>query len=885
MEIARIIARTVAFVHNLFHRTRVDDALDEELRAYVAGVVAEKVRDGIPPRDAERAARLELGGYDVVKEKVRDIRTGALLDGVLRDCRFAARTLRKTPVFTVVAVIALALGIGATTAMLSVVRSVLVEPLSYADADHLAVILHDGRNPASPRNFNDWRAQTRSFSDMAAAEYWSPDLTSGDNPTQVPALRITSGMLPMLGVAPLLGRVFSPAEEQPGNDHVVVLGYGLWQRMFAGRRDVLGATMSLDGSIYTVIGVMPKSFTFAPFWRTDAEVWGPLALANRLNDGQSLRIFARLAPGVTLERARADLGAVTAALEARDPGSNRNVVLTPLKEKVVGDLRTPLLTLLVAVTFVLLTACANVAHMLLARAAARQRELSLRTALGATRARLFAQMLVESILLAVLGGGAGFALAAVGIHALVAASPAIIPRVASVTLDGGVLAIAVIISAATVIVFGLLPALRAARVDPVETFRDGDRASSDGRGRARVRNALVASEFALALVLLIGAGLMIRTLIALQRIDPGFDPRNVVSMIVSTAGTPAADTGRHAAFYVNSLTRVRALPGVESASYINHRPFDGDMWGFAFRLEGAPHPRPGDWPTATFRVVFPRYFETMRIPILRGRDVAETDRLDTPGVVVINEFMAKTHWPGLDPIGRRITLDDSTWLTVVGIVKDNVRESLSAPHEEEMFFAFAQRPRYLKGLGASRTMTLVARVACPRTECDASTFVAPIRDAIRSVERNAPISAVATFRALARTATAESRFYLLLLAAFAAIAVVLAAVGIYGVMAYAVSRRTHEIGIRIALGAEPGSVMRAVVGEGVSMASIGAAAGLATALGLTRLMRGILYGVSPFDVWTFAAVTALLVAVALVATLVPARRATRVDPLIALRSD
>ncbi len=885
MDIVRIVARAGAFARNLFHRTRVDDALDEELRAYVAGIVAEKVRAGMSPRDAERAARLELGGYDVVKENVRDARTGALLDGLLRDCRFAARTLRKTPMFTVVAVVALALGIGATTTMLSVVRSVLVQPLSYADADRLAVILHDGRNPASPRNFRDWRAQTRSFSDMAAAEYWSPDLTSGDNPTQVPALRITSRMLPMLGVAPLLGRVFSAAEEEPGNDHVVVLSYGLWQRMFGGRRGVLGSTVSLDGSIYTVIGVMPKSFVFAPFWSTNAQVWAPLALSSRLNDGQSLRIFARLAPGTTFESARADLGAVTAALEARDPGSNRNVVLTPLKEKVVGSIRTPLLTLLVAVTFVLLTACANVAHMLLARAAARQRELSLRTALGATRSRLIVQMLVESVVLALLGGGAGFALAAWGIRALVAASPAIIPRVASVTLDGHVLAIAVAISAATVIAFGLLPALKAARVDPAETFRDGDRASSDGRGRARVRNALVASEFALALVLLIGAGLMIRTLIALQRIDPGFDPRNVVSMIVSTAGTPAADSGHHASFYVNSLARVRALPGIESASYINHRPFDGDMWGFEFRLEGAPHPRPGDWPTAIFRVVFPRYFAAMRIPILGGRDVAETDRLDAPGVVVINEFMAKTHWPGLDPIGRRITLDDSTWLTVVGIVKDDVRESLSAPHEEEMFLPFAQRPAYLMGRGASRTMTLVARVACPRIECDASAFVAPIRGAIRSVERNAPISAVVTFSALARTATAESRFYLLLLVAFAAIAVVLAAVGIYGVMAYAVSRRTHEIGIRIALGAEPGSVMRAVVGEGLTMASIGAVVGLATALALTRLMRGILYGVSPLDAWTFAAVTALLVAVALGATLVPARRATRVDPLIALRSD
>ncbi len=885
VDITRLVSRVSAFARNLFGRARVDDDLDAELRAYAAGLVAEKIRDGMSPRDAERAAKLELGGYEVVKENVRDTRTGAWFDALLRDVRFAVRTLRKTPAFTVVAVSALALGIGATTTILSVVRSVLVEPLAYADADRLVVILHDGRNPASVRNFVDWRAQTRSFSGMGAAEYWSPDLTGGDNPTQVPALRITSSMLPMLGVAPLLGRTFTRAEEEPGNEHVVVLGYGLWQRMFAARRDVLGTTMSLDGSTYTIIGVMPKSFQFAPFWMTDAELWAPLALANRMNDGNSLRVFARLSPSVTLDRARADVRAVTAALEARDPGTNRSVVVAPLKEKVVGDIRTPILTLFVAVAFVLLIACANVAHMLLARAAVRHRELSLRTALGATRGRIIAQMLVESLVLALLGGATGFALAAWGIHALVAASPAIIPRVASVTLDGGVLLIALAISGVTVVGFGLLPALRAARVDLAETFRDGDRATSDGRGRAHIRNVLVASEFALALVLLIGAGLMIRTLVALQRIDPGFDPRNVVSMIVSTAGTPAADSGRHAAFYVDALARVRALPGVVSASYINHRPFDGDMWGFAFRLEGEPHPRPGDWPTATYRVVFPGYFATMRIPILRGRDVAETDRRDAPAVVLINEFMAKKHWPGLDPIGRRITLDDSNWVTVVGIVKDNVRESLSAPHEEEMFLPFAQQARYVKGLGASRAMTLVARVACSRPDCDAGAFAAPIRDAIRSVEANTPISAVATFDGLVRSATAESRFYLLLLTVFAAIAVVLAAVGIYGVMAYAVSRRTHEIGIRIALGAEPRSVMGAVVGEGVSMALIGAAAGLATALGLTRLMRGILYGVSPDDAWTFAAVTALLVLVAIVATLVPAFRATRVDPLVALRSE
>lgn len=881
----RLVTRIAAFARNLLHRPSVDAELDAELLAYLAALVDEKVRAGMSPRDAERAARLELGGYDAVKENVRDARTGAVVDSALRDVSFAARSLRKTPLFTAAAILALALGIGATTSMLSVVRSVLLRPLAYADADRLVVVLHDGRNPVSPANFEDWRAQTRSFSDMEAAEYWSPDLTGGPNPTQVSGLRVTTGMFPMLGVRPVLGRVFAAAEEEPAQEHVVVLSYGLWQRMFGGRHDVVGAPISLDGSIYTVVGVMPASFQFAPFWATGAELWAPLVLAGRRNDGKSLRIFARLAPSVTLDQARADVSAVTARLEAMDPGNNKDILVTPLKEKVVGDIRTPLLTLLVAVAFVLLIACANVAHMLLARASARQREVALRTALGATRSRIVAQLLVESALLALLGGAAGLAFAVWGVRALVSAGPAIIPRVASVTVDGGVLLIAAGISAATVLVFGLLPALRASRVDLAEAFRDGDRASSGGRSRSRVRDGLVASEFALALVLLVGAGLMIRTLVALQHVDPGLDPRNVVSMIVSTVGTPAADSDRHAAFYVNALARVRAVPGVVSASYINHRPFDGDMWGFSFRVDGVARPRKGEWPSATYRVVFPGYFDTMRIPILRGRDVAESDRADSPGVVVVNEFMAKNHWPGVDPLGKRITFDDTTWFTVVGVVKNHVRESLSARDDDEVFLPFAQQPRYVKGLGASRAMTLVVRISCPSDECSASRMVGPVRDAIRSVERDAPISAVVTFAALVRSDTAESRFYLTLLTAFAAVAIVLAAVGIYGVMAYAVSKRTHEIGIRIALGAEPGSVMRAVVREGVSVAAIGALAGVATAAALTRLMRGILYGVSPTDGWTFAAVTALLILVALVATLIPARRATRIDPLIALRAD
>ena len=883
----RLLSRALALVRNISRRQHTDDDLDTELRGYVDALAAEKMRQGIDRSEAERAARIELGGFDVVKENVRDARTGAMLDVIARDVRFAARGLRKTPAFTVAAALALALGIGATTAILSVVRAVLLQPLPYANADRLVVTLHDGRNPVAPANFADWRAQTHSFTDMAAAEFWTPDLTADVDPEQISALRLTARMFPMLGVPPLLGRTFTPDEEHAGNDHVVVLSYGLWQRRFAADRGVLGKTLPLNGEPYTIVGVMPTTFQFAPFWATRAELWAPLSLDARLSsrNGQSLRIFARLRPGVSLSQARADLGAVTARLEAVYSGTNRNVQVMPLKEMVVGNIETPLVVLFVAVACVLLIACANVAHMLLARAATRYRELAIRTALGATRARLVAQLLIESAMLAALGGVGGLALAAWGVRALVAASPAIIPRVATVTLDGSVLLIAVAVTAATAIVFGLLPALRTARVDLAETLRDGDRASSDGSERGRLRGALVASEFSLALVLLIGAGLMIRSFVALERVDPGFDPRNVVTMIVSTAGTPAADSSRHQQFYIEALSQVRALPGVASASYINHRPLDGDVWGFPFRAESRAHPKTGDWPTATYRVVFPEYFATMGIPILRGRDIAETDRADAPNVVVVNESFANAQWPAGDAIGKRITFDDSTWMTVVGIVRNHVSDQLSAAPRPEMFLPFRQQRAYVNGTGASRAMTLVARLACDRAECDASKFAPPIRAAIHRAERNAPISAVTTMQKLVADATAEPRFYLVLLTAFAAIAVILAAVGIYGVMSYAVSRRTHEIGIRIALGAAPSSVVRVIVRQAITLAAAGAAIGLVAAFALTRMMRGILYGVTPTDAVTFVAVTMLLLGVAILASLIPARRATRVDPLVALRTD
>ena len=813
----------------------------------------------------------------------------AALADVRRDLRFGIRSLLKTPAFTIAATLALALGIGATTAILSVVNGVLLRPLPYADSDRLVVLLHSGRNPVSPANYLDWRAQTRSFTEVAAAEYWSVNLAGTDEPERVTGLRLTAGMLPMLGIRPLLGRVFTAQEEVAGNDRVAVLSYGLWQRRFDGDRGVVGRRVLFDGDPFVIIGVMPPRFQFAPFWATHAELWAPLALGARATSrsGNSLRVFARLRPGVTFEQARVDFATVTARLEREYPGTNRNVKLESLKHVVVGDIETPLFVLLGAVAFVLLIACANVAHMLLARSASRQKEVAIRTALGATRVRLISQMLIESALLALGGGIAGLLLAVWGVRALIGASPAIIPRVADVTIDARVLLLTLGITGATAMFFGLLPALRSARVDLAETFRDGDRGSTEGHGKHRLRSALVASEFALALVLLTGAGLMIRSVVALQRIDPGLDPHNVLTMIVSTSGTKEADPRLRQAFFADALDRVRATPGVESASYINHLPIAGDSWGFSFRIEGRPKPAPGDSPSAIYRVVFPGYFRAMRIPLLRGRDIVNSDRIDAAPVVIINEIMAKRHWPNDDALGKRISIDDSTWATVVGIAKNMVQQDWGAPPEPEMFFPYAQQRVFLTGTASRYAyLTLVARVACgARERCNPAAFTTPIIRAIREIDRNMPISNVQTMSSVANQATAESRFYLVLLGAFAAIALTLAAVGIYGVMSYSVTRRTHEIGIRIALGAEQGTVLRFIVRQGMTVALVGAGVGLVAAFALTRLMGRLLFGVGPTDPTTFAVVTTTLCAVALAASYLPARRATRVDPLTALRSD
>jgi putative ABC transport system permease protein len=887
-----MLSRVRSLLRNILTKSDVDADLDANLRSYTELLAAEKVRAGMDPDAARRAALVEVGGIERVKEHVRDVRTGALLDATTRDVRYAVRTLVRRPGFTIVAVIALALGIGATTAIFSVVNGVLLRPLPYRDPAALVTILHDGRNPVAPANYLDWKRLATVFSSVGAAEYWTGNV-SGETPERVQGLRVTSDVLAMTGVKPLVGRLIRPEDDQPGGNPPVVLSWGYWQRRFAGSRGVLGQQLLVDGVSYTVVGVMPPGFDFPMFWATGVEMWAPLPLGDRASSrrGQSLRVFARLAPNATVDAARAQMTAIAADLERLFPGTNRNVVVTPLSTMVVGDVRTPLLVLLGAVGFVLLIACANVAHMLLARASVRHREMTVRLALGASRARLLRQLLTESVILALVGGALGVALARVGLHLLVTLAGDSLPRAQGIALDPRVLAFTTVVSLVTGLGFGLLPAVRVSRTEMADALRDGARGSTEGGERSRARSLLVASEIALALILLTGAGLAMRSFVALRAIDPGFDPRGVLAAVMSLRGTAEAAPGRRVAFYSAALDRVRQLPGVESASLINHLPIAGDIWGVQFIVDGRPRPKPGDAPTATYRVVYPGYFATMRVPMLRGRDVAEADRLGTPPVVVINEVFARRQWPNETAIGKRIAFDPGTgepaWMTVVGVVKNDVQADWSAAPREELFVPYLQDRQYLESDGGHvAEMTLVVRAPCAaRASCNPSSLAPAVRQAVGSLDRAVPVTEVQTMDAVISGANARPRFTLVLLGTFAVVALVLAAVGIYGVISYAVSRRTHEIGVRMALGATPATIVRLVIGQGMRVVSAGVVAGVVGALALTRLMTNVVYGVRVTDPATYVGVAALLAGVALAASYIPARRATRIDPLVAMRTE
>ncbi|MPZ18744.1 MAG: FtsX-like permease family protein [Luteitalea sp.] len=880
----RFFARTA----NLFRARAAERELTREIESHLQLLQDEFERRGLPPEDAKLAARRAYGGVEQAKEQHRAARSFTWIEQWLKDVRYGGRNLVRSSGFTVVAVITLALGIGANTAIFSVVNAVLLRPLAYKESDRLVTLLHHGAGPVAVANYIDWRNQSDSFEGMGAAEYWAANLTGRHPPEHIRGHRVTEDLFPMLGIQPSLGRLFVAGRGRSRSEHEVILSDGLWRRRFGSDRSVLGKSIALNGEAYTVVGVMPPDFKFAPFWATHGELWVPAAFGDRVLDrgGNSLRVFARLRPRVTLERAQAEIATITARLERQHPGTNRDVVVTRLKENVVGKVETPLRILLGAVGFVLLIACANVSHMLLARTSDRHREIAVRSALGAGRARLIAQFLTENLLLAALGAFLGLLLAFWGTRALVALSPSSLPQVDMVGIDTEVVLFLLVVTGLTTVIFGLAPAMQATVGNLSGALKEGGRGGSDGIRRNRLRSFLVASEFALAFILLIGAGLMVRSFVALQSIDPGFDSRNVLSMVVSVAGTSKAAPDQREPFYRELLENVGTLPGVRSVGGINHLPLAGDLWSWPFTIEGRPKPRPGESPLAVYRIVTPGYFATMRIPLLRGRAITDEDDARAPGVAIINERAASQYWPGEDPIGKRITYESGTenpptWLTIVGVARNAKQLDWANEPSPEVYLAALQNRRYLETPeGHTAYITLVMR-----TVGDPADMAPAVRRTVWSLDRNLPISQVLTLDAAVAEANAQPRFEMFLFVVFGAVALLLAAVGIYGVMSYSVSRHTHEIGIRMSLGASWADILWMVVRQGMAQALAGTAAGMVGALLLSTLIARMLYGVQPTDPLTFGGVAIVLGLVALLAACVPARKAMRVEPIVALRNE
>jgi putative ABC transport system permease protein len=867
---------------------RFDRELQEEMRLHRELREEQRAREGMPQRSARAAAAQKFGNEIELRERSGDIWRRRMLENFLQDLRYGVRALLRTPGFTAVAVLTLALGIGANAAIFSVVNAVLLRPLPYQDAGRLVTVLHDGIDPVAVANYFDWRDQSTSFEAMAAADYWTPNLTNSDPPEHLWGLQVTQNLLPMLGVDPILGRWFAPGEDKVGGEHEVILSARLWRRRFNNDPAILGKIITLNGEGYTVVGIMPADFKFAPFWATRAELWVPNALGDRSTDrgGNHLRVFARLKQGVTLQLARAEIAGITARLEKQFPGTNRRVMVTPLKENVVGDVRGPLLVLLGAVAFVLLIACANVAHMLLARTSDRQKEIAVRTALGAGRGRMVRQFLTENLLLASAGAAAGILLAFWAIRSLVALAPAYLPRVDTVRIDSRAILFVIGITALTPLLFGMAPAVQGTAGGLSGALKEGTRGGSDGVSRGRMRSLLMASEFALAFMLLIGAGLMIRSFSALESLDPGFNPRNVLSMIVSVAGAKEAEPGQRAVFYPQLLEKIRALPGVLSTGGINHLPLAGDSWGWPFSIEGRPKPLPGESPNGVYRIVMPGYFATMQLPILRGRGISPQDDARAPGIVVINERAAARYWPGEDPIGKRITFDDEDvkprkWLTIAGIAKNAKQEEWAAKIVPETYISALQTKSFMESTGSHYAYITVVI----RTSGDPAAMVNAVKNTVWSMDNNLPISEVLKMSEVVKEANAQPRFEMLLLGVFGGVALLLAAVGIYGVMNYAVARRTREIGIRMSLGATRAQMLRMVLTQGMKQALVGGMIGFAGALMLARLMGKMLYGVRPTDPLTFCGVAIVLGAAATAAICVPARRATHIEPIVALRHE
>ncbi len=804
------------------------------------------------------------------------------METLLQDLRFSGRMMLRSRAFTLVAIFALALGIGANSAIFSVVNAVLLRPLAYEEPDRLMILWEKARTQDTSvayLNFVDWRDQNQSFSDLVAFRRESFNLTEAGEPERLSGRMVSAAFFRTFGASPAMGRDFLEEEDRPGSAPVVILSHGFWKRRFGSDPGVLNSQLMLSKKSYTVVGILPESFQFG----AGADVYVPIGhFADRYQQRGShpgIYLIGRLKPGVTEEQARADMDAIMARLGEQYPMSNadRRTHLESLYENTVQGIRPTLFILLGAVGFVLLIACANVANLLLARAAVRQKEIAIRTALGASRWRVVRQLLTESVLLSLVGGTLGLLIALWGTDFLVSTIPDSIPRLAEAGIDVRVLVFTLVVSVITGLVFGLVPAFQASKTSLNESLKEGDRGSTGGRHR--VRSVLVVAEVALALVLLIGAGLMIRSFIQLNEIDKGFNPTNLLTMSLSVATKPD-EANKVKDFFEQLHQNVSRLPGVESVTYSNGLPFLGAI-ETSFQVEGRP-PADNAQPNMTVEYFVHRdYFKTLGIKTLKGRTFTEQDKRESPPVVVIDETLANQYFPGEDPVGKRLgfTGPNAPMFEIIGIV-DHVKHygiDGEVPVDPQFYLLFDQVPNQFVSDLTSR-MALTAR-----TSGDPMSLVSAIRGEVMAADKNQPVFAIQTMDRVIEQSIAARRFSMQLLIIFAVVALVLAAVGIYGVMSYSVTQRTHEIGIRMALGAERRDIIRLVVGQGLILTLAGVGIGVIAAFALTRVMSSLLFGVSVTDPVTFAALSAVITIVAIAACYIPARRATKVDPMIALR--